>query len=324
MSYRDVEILSLPTERRDAVLNEVADEITNGIRKIQALLCERRLQGLPEPWVQLRDRDYWPFNWGTFDEVNPYVQVRVTELVDQWPRTVADRLDRALRNLGRTSQFLGEPMHLPEQKATQLTFATRSEEMGFAIRALKAQTYLDSKVTTLVQDGVIAMISPAGWNRIAELEGVGRSSAQNPAFVAMWFGNEQSDESPSFMNELFDETIKAAITRAGYRCDRVDLVPHNDFVMDKIIGMIRAAPFVVADFTGNRNGVYFEAGFARGLGIPVIHSCRRTHFDDAHFDIKQINTLVWETPDQFRDGLYYRILGTLGKGPHQVQDDTAD
>ncbi len=32
--------------------------------------------------------------------------------------------------------------------------------------------------------------------------------------------------------------------------------------------------FMIADFTGHRGGVYFEAGFAHGLGIPVIWTCR--------------------------------------------------
>lgn len=78
--------------------------------------------------------------------------------------------------------------------------------------------------------------------------------------------------------------------------------------------MIRVAPFVVADFTGNRGGVYFEAGFARGLNIPVIHTCRKSRFDAAHFDIQQINTIVWEQPEELDEMLLHRIRGTLGEG----------
>lgn len=35
---------------------------------------------------------------------------------------------------------------------------------------------------------------------------------------------------------------------------------------DEIIGRIRASRFIVADFTGHRPGVYFEAGMMLGLG----------------------------------------------------------
>ena len=32
---------------------------------------------------------------------------------------------------------------------------------------------------------------------------------------------------------------------------------------------------MVCDLTGYRGGVYFEAGFASGLGLPVIYTCRK-------------------------------------------------
>jgi len=132
----------------------------------------------------------------------------------------------------------------------------------------------------------------------------------------MWFGDDSSNESRAFMQDLYENHVRSAIENAGYHCDRVDLIPHNDFIMDKVLGMIRLAPFVVADYTGNRNGVYFEAGFARGLGIPVIHTCRADHFERAHFDIKQINTITWSEPEELAEKLYHRIAGTLGLGPY--------
>ena len=75
--------------------------------------------------------------------------------------------------------------------------------------------------------------------------------------------------------------------------------------------MIRAAPFVVADFTGNRNGVYFEAGYARAIGNTVIHTCRTKHFAKAHFDIKQINTLTWDEPEDLFKKLVKRLKQEL-------------
>src|SRR6478672_5340023 len=51
---------------------------------------------------------------------------------------------------------------------------------------------------------------------------------------------------------------------------RPDRVEHNDNVNDRIISEIRSCQFMVADFTLHRNGVYFEAGLASGLGRPVI------------------------------------------------------
>jgi hypothetical protein len=42
---------------------------------------------------------------------------------------------------------------------------------------------------------------------------------------------------------------------------------------------IRRSRFVVADYTGQRNGVYFEAGFGLGLGLVVIPTCRADEVD---------------------------------------------
>jgi nucleoside 2-deoxyribosyltransferase len=122
------------------------------------------------------------------------------------------------------------------------------------------------------------------------------------------------------MGALYENGIAPAVTRAGYRVTRVDLQEHNDFIMDQVLGDIRLAPFVIADFTGNRGGVYLEAGFARGLGTPVIHTCSESDFNDAHFDIQQINTIRWVQPEDVLDRLFHRIRGTIGEGPYRRQE----
>jgi hypothetical protein len=63
---------------------------------------------------------------------------------------------------------------------------------------------------------------------------------------------------------------------------------------------IRLAQFVVADFTCQRGGLYFVAGFARDLGREVIWSCRREELKLVHFDIKHLGHVVWETPADLR------------------------
>jgi hypothetical protein len=156
------------------------------------------------------------------------------------------------------------------------------------------------------------IVTPRGWAHFEKLTR-GASAPENPAFVAMWFGGT---EEKSNMDDAFHKAIQPAIAQAGYIATRVDLAEHNDWIMDKVLGDIRLAPFVVADFTANRNGVYFEAAFARGLGIPVIHTCRQDHFGQAHFDTTQLNHIVWSTPAELRERLYNRIRGTIGLGPH--------
>jgi nucleoside 2-deoxyribosyltransferase len=73
---------------------------------------------------------------------------------------------------------------------------------------------------------------------------------------------------------------------------------------------------LVADFSGQRNGVYFEAGFMLGLGRPVIWVCEETDLKNIHFDTRQYNTIVYTGADDLRTRLQFRIEANLGKGPH--------
>ena len=55
---------------------------------------------------------------------------------------------------------------------------------------------------------------------------------------------------------------------------------------DEIISQIRRSKFLIADFTGLRGGVNFEAGHAMGRGLPVFWTCRRDDLDKLHFGIR--------------------------------------
>ena len=127
----------------------------------------------------------------------------------------------------------------------------------------------------------------------------------------MWF-----DKS---MDEAYGSGIRPAIEKAGYRPVRIDEKPHNKKIDDEIIAEIRRSRFVVADFTegeeGTRGGVYYEAGFAHGLNIPVIFTCRKDSLERVHFDTRQYNHVVWEDFNHLRESLVQRISAVIGDGP---------
>ena len=78
-----------------------------------------------------------------------------------------------------------------------------------------------------------------------------------------------------------------------------------------IIGEIRRSGLVVADFTGNRGGVYFEVGSAMGLGIPLIWTCRDTDISEVHFDTRQYNHIIWKEPEDLKQQLEYRTAAVV-------------
>ena len=90
---------------------------------------------------------------------------------------------------------------------------------------------------------------------------------------------------------------------------------------DEIIARIRASAFVIADFTEHSPGVYFEAGFALGFGLPVIWTCRKDHMKKLHFDTRQYNCIDWEAPEELAARLQPRIEAIAGKGPKASLED---
>ena len=150
-----------------------------------------------------------------------------------------------------------------------------------------------------------------GYARLAELEKT--NAAATRAFVAMWF-----DDS---MDEVWEHGIKLAIDQAGYDAVRIDKSEHVNKIDDEIIAEIRRSRFVVADFShgdsGARGGVYYEAGFAHGLNIPVIFTCREDALEKVHFDTRQYKHIVWKTAEELQTRLVECICAVIGDGPHK-------
>lgn len=146
-----------------------------------------------------------------------------------------------------------------------------------------------------------------------QFSGVNNEASQI-CFVAMSFAPELSD--------IFSVGIKPAVDALGYEAVRVDTKPHNEKIDSKIIELIMKSRFVVADFTGQRNGVYYESGFAKGLGLPVIQTCMNRDFNNMHFDIRSINTLHYNTPSELVPELKKQIEETIGTYKPQTMPET--
>ena len=135
------------------------------------------------------------------------------------------------------------------------------------------------------------------------------------AFVAMWFDDSMLD--------AYEQGIEAAVRASGYRPLRIDRKEHINKIDDEIVAEIRRSRFLIADFTSApnnpRGGVYFEAGFALALGIPVIWTCREDVIGEVHFDTRQFNHIVWKDAEQLNRRLTTRIQAVLGQGPLKIE-----
>src|ERR1700730_15716095 len=101
------------------------------------------------------------------------------------------------------------------------------------------------------------------------------------------------------MDSIYANGFEKAIGDCGFRAYRVKEDPTNKAIVEKILSEIRRAHFVIADATGHRQSVYYEAGFAAGLGREVIWCCRADHVDSGDkrltFDTRHLGHVVWQT-----------------------------
>lgn len=220
--------------------------------------------------------------------------------------SVLEKADKLLLALEKRTDFVGQRLHITTDDWPIMAdcWAFAWEEFRGLLQLLEDMDRISAHGDAL-KSGRDISIRPEGWKRLDELKQKSNSNIQG--FVAMWFGDE--------MSHVYPDCLAPAIRTAGYEPHRVDEREHINKIDDEIILQIRRSRFVVADATGARGGVYYEAGFAHGLGIPVFWTCRKDY--ELHFDVRQYNCIFWENDQlaDFRQALAARIEAVLGQGP---------
>ena len=102
---------------------------------------------------------------------------------------------------------------------------------------------------------------------------------------------------------IYDGVIKPVLEELKIEPMRVDRVIHNDDINAKILQLMKAADFGIAELTYARPSVYYEAGHMVGSGKPVIFVARKDHFRQSdsdrdgnltiHFDLRTRNIIKW-------------------------------
>ncbi|NBJ15219.1 MAG: hypothetical protein FNP40_06540 [Dehalobacter sp. 4CP] len=256
--------------------------------KLSSFLRERTIKNLEKITVVVEDKDG-----------QPVPRITIEGIVEAFPKNLADRIDRALLNLALLSKFAGDKVKLNEKDYSIFCpDSIRIDATFFIMEQLISEDYVKGHQGFPTE----LIVTSKGWNRVADLQRtVNKESKQG--FVAMWFD--------SSMDLVWKKAIQKAITDAGFTPRRIDNKEHNNKICDEIIAEIRNSKFVVCDFTGQRGGVYFEAGFALGLGLPVIWTCKSNEVDKLHFDTRQYNHIVWDEEEDLYTKLFNRIKATI-------------
>jgi len=102
-------------------------------------------------------------------------------------------------------------------------------------------------------------------------------------FVVMSFAAEFAD--------VYELGIKPACEAAGADCARVDEQIFLESILHRIYGEIERADIVIAEMTGRNPNVFYEVGYAHGLGKPVVLVTKSA--DDIPFDLRHYPHVVY-------------------------------
>lgn len=227
----------------------------------------------------------------------------------QAPVDPADAAERFLLNLAVTSSESGIMTALDIDMARGMAFTDALDSVYANLNFLKDAGWIDFHGDRFRQPDTSFRLTLAGWKRVRQLKASGQEG--DVGFVAMSFNRRFDD--------LYDHAIRPAIEEAGWRPVRADKTQYSSRIDDWIMNQISGARFVVADTTLENPGAMLEAGYALGLGRPVIWTARDSWMDRGlHFDIRQYNHLPWKRGKEGErlKGLTERIIAVVGKGPH--------
>jgi hypothetical protein len=223
------------------------------------------------------------------------------------------QLDNMILWLGRQQAAPADSVSVNEGAGLAIAGAIGAidaDGVGFVVSSAAKRKLVEGQVVPMpggvyyVPEGI--KLSLDGWERFYELQRVSVDS--RVAFMAMQFGDE-------LLDRVYRDFFKDAVRATGFELKRLDEGQPAGLIDDRPRVEIRQSRFLIADLTTHNRGAYWEAGYAEGLGKPVVYTCRKDVFADKdstkapHFDTNHHLTVVWE-PDKLPDAVT-RLKATI-------------
>lgn len=237
------------------------------------------------------------------NSLEPQITSDVYKLIVNMPsKNPLEKQLLLLRAIEKRTSYPGDKVVLQPSFDYPLAWASNDREFGYLLTSLDERGFIKCEPTKGT-----CLITTSGWEYLDKHTSM--PAFKDRAFVAMSF-----DET---LNDAWENGMKTAVEKAGYKPHRVDKEPHLERIDAKIIADIKDSLFLIADVTYQRQGVYFEAGYALGLKLPVIWCVKKDELEKVHFDTRQYNHVVWESPNDLQEQLYNFICAVIGKRSRQ-------
>lgn len=249
-------------------------------------------------------------------ELNTYT---VDEILKRQLPTPREQADLFIRWLAENVEGPGETVWVEPGTHRSIIGAKSDEGFGLVLRYLFEKGFVEGNLSeTMGAPGrADATLSFEGWDYYEELRRGG--ATYRKGFIAMKFGD-------TLLDKFLAEVLKPCAKQAGFDLLRLDDTPKAGLIDDRLRVEIQSSDFLVADLTHDNAGAYWEAGYAEGLGKPVIYICEKEKFETAktHFDTNHHLTIIWDKDNLPKAGedLKATIRATLPQLAKQ-EDTTA-
>jgi len=154
----------------------------------------------------------------------PIGSVGVDAAIQSFPRSVTDRLDRALLNLAAATHYLGQTIRIAVEDVNPLLLSQNTSEVVFVLRQFLKEDYVSGWSSGLPGE---LSLTAKGLNRAADLQRGLFGPFNKQVFVALSFDMS--------LDIAWADGLKLGIEDCGYTALRVDAKEHNEKICDVIV-----------------------------------------------------------------------------------------
>ena len=229
-------------------------------------------------------------------ETPPYDQKDLETSIDEYVApNPAEQADDLLLWVAEKTTESGSWVNFALEEVQSVIRSLSTDNVWYICTSIETEEAI--KLNPSVLNGSIrtyqAQITFRGWRRVEEIRGLRKNS--KTAFIAMKFGEVELDN-------LLENEIRRTVKDTGFIVRRLDDKPKAGLIDDRMRLEIKSARFVLVDLTHGNPGAYWEAGYAEGLGKPVIYLCKKEVFENPgtkpHFDTNHHLSVNWDLTDK--------------------------
>lgn len=222
-------------------------------------------------------------------------------------QSIEEKIQKFLQRLREKTEYFGQEIEYGDiETIVPLAYARNIKELEALFKLIDEKKLARIRIGVLDQNrtATISLLAD-GWEFTNTHKGKNKESDR--AFIAVWF-----DDS---MNENIN-AIEAAVADCNFKPVCIRNEHFAGKIIDKVLGEIRRSRFVVVDLTGNRSSVFFEAGFAFGLGLETIyihHGPESRVSSSLEFYVRHFQCYFYKNSEDLREILRNAINARIKK-----------